>query len=44
MSPAADRDDDIPNRFGQGQTVLTSSHRSSNGVSLVLVGARGQAL
>jgi DNA-binding ferritin-like protein (Dps family) len=32
-SPAADRHDDIPHRFGHGQTVLTSCHRGSNGVS-----------
>jgi hypothetical protein len=42
-SPAADRHDDVPHRFRHGQTVLTSCHRGSNGVSLVLVRARGHA-
>src|ERR1700729_754265 len=42
-SPAADRHDDVPHRFRHGQTVLTSCHRGSNGVSLVLVRACGHA-
>lgn len=42
--PAAGRNDDIPHPFRQGQTVLTSGHRSDNSVSLVLVRARGHAL
>jgi len=43
-SPAAGRDDDISHRYGQGQAVLMSSHRSSNSVSLVLVRARRHQL
>ncbi len=43
-SAAAGRHDDIPHRFRQGQTVLTSCQRSGNSVSLVLVRARGHAI
>ena len=43
-SPAAERNDDISHRFGPGQTVLISRHRSGKSVSLVLVRPRRHAI
>src|SRR5438105_2150052 len=44
VSPAAGRHDDVLHPFRQGQTVLTSCHRSGNSVSLVLVRPQGHAI